>query len=240
MGALSPVEAIKTSWIPYSFTLSIFFISGFYFVGMTVQKFGIGLATLMQKMSLVISVAYMMVIFGESVTTLKMIGILLAIISILLYNNKALAKDHKSSELWLLPLLTWVISGIIEVLLFLGQHTGNVGDDQSSFVTMIFFGAFVIGITSHLIKNGFAGLEKRKNWTAGIVLGVPNFFSMYFLVKALNIGWEGSVVFPINNIGVLILSSIVALLVFQEKINTLRWIGLTMAVAAIVLLTSLN
>ena len=66
MGAMPVAETFETQWIWYSLTLSFFFISGFWFVGNTVQQYGIGLATLMQKMSLIISVLYMMIVFGES------------------------------------------------------------------------------------------------------------------------------------------------------------------------------
>lgn len=238
MGAIPISETLDKPWLPYSLTLSFFFISGFWFVANTVQRFGIGMATLMQKMSLVLSVLYTMVFFGESKHPLKMTGLFTAISSIILYNHTAFKTRSNSTKLAWLPLLTWLTSGVIEILLFLAQSTGKINGQDSSFVSMIFFGAGVLGLLFYLIRNGLGDLAKGHNLIAGLVLGVPNFFSMYFLVKLLNIGWEGSIVFPINNIGILLLSSIGALIVFNEEMGRLRWLALLLAVMSIALLTA--
>ena len=238
MGAMPVIETFGTPWIPYALALSLLFIAGFWFVGTTVQKFGIGLATLMQKMSLIISVTFMLLIFGESLHPVKILGIALAILSILLYNHNALRSRGKRNVLFLLPLMTWLISGVIEILLFLGQAEGKVGEEYASFVTMIFLGAGVAGLLVHLPNSGPEKLIRKRNILAGIALGIPNFFSMYFLVWVLNLGWEGSIVFPINNIGVLLFSSLVAMLAFSENIGFVRWIGLFIAAASIALLTT--
>ena len=238
MGAIPITETLDKAWLPYSLTLSFFFISGFWFVASTVQRFGIGMATLMQKMSLVLSVLYTMIFFGESKHPLKLTGLITAISSIALYNHTAFRSRSISSDLAWLPLLTWLTSGIIEILLFLAQTTGKINGQDSSFVSMIFFGAGILGLLFYLLKNGFGNLTKAHNLVAGVVLGVPNFFSMYFLVKLLNVGWEGSIVFPINNIGILLLSSIGALIVFNEEMGKLRWLALLLAVLSIGLLTA--
>ena len=236
MGAMPVTETFDKAWLPYALTLSVFFISGFWLVATTVHRLGIGMATLMQKMSLVLSVLFAIIFFHESTHVLKMSGMALAVVSIALYNHSAFRSGQLSmSWLWL-PLLAWLTSGIIEILLFLAQATNKVEGDDASFVSIIFLGAGILGFLIYVFRNGLGGLRKTQNMVAGIVLGVPNFFSMWFLVRLLDIGWEGSIVFPINNIGILLLSSIGAILVFQEEMGRLRWLALCLAMISIGLL----
>ena len=63
-----------------------------------------------------------------------------------------------------------------------------------------------------------------------------NFGSIYFLLAMLGVGWERSVVFPINNVAVILFSVFVALLFFKEKLSKLNWFGIILAIAAIVLI----
>jgi uncharacterized membrane protein len=74
-----------------------------------------------------------------------------------------------------------------------------------------------------------------RNIIAGFVLGVPNFFSIYFLLAALNQG-EGSVIAPIVNVGIIITATIMGWIIFKEKLNTRQSIGVGIAVIAILLI----
>jgi uncharacterized membrane protein len=65
---------------------------------------------------------------------------------------------------------------------------------------------------------------------------VLNFFSLYFLVYALHHGWDGSVLFPVNNMGVLLLAALTGVLIFKEDLTLNKIIGFVLATGAIVLL----
>jgi uncharacterized membrane protein len=70
----------------------------------------------------------------------------------------------------------------------------------------------------------------------GVLLGIPNYFSMYFLVKTLGV-FPASYIFPINNIGIVALSTIIALLAFKEQLNKKNILGLGLAIIAILLIS---
>jgi uncharacterized membrane protein len=75
----------------------------------------------------------------------------------------------------------------------------------------------------------------RKNIVAGIVLGIPNYFSIYFVLLALeNLG--GIYVFPILNIGVVLLSAIISWLFYQEKMSKYNWLGIGLACLSIIII----
>jgi drug/metabolite transporter (DMT)-like permease len=73
------------------------------------------------------------------------------------------------------------------------------------------------------------------NIIAGIVLGVPNYFSIYFVLDSLE-KLGGIIVFPILNIGVVLLSSILSYLFYKEYLSKLNWIGIGLACISILLI----
>ena len=77
-----------------------------------------------------------------------------------------------------------------------------------------------------------------KNIIAGIVLGIPNYFTIVFLIKAMQTsGFESSTLFTINNVSVVVVSTLVGLLLFKEKFSLKNKIGVILAIIGIVLVT---
>jgi drug/metabolite transporter (DMT)-like permease len=65
-----------------------------------------------------------------------------------------------------------------------------------------------------------------RNLIAGILLGVPNYFSIYFLMKAYEVlKWSNSSILAVINVSIVMIASIVGLLFFKEKWNKLKIIG---------------
>ncbi|MBC7655450.1 MAG: EamA/RhaT family transporter, partial [Oligoflexus sp.] len=102
----------------------------------------------------------------------------------------------------------------------------------------IFTIATIIGFVSLLIQY-FKGVLKFqvKAVLAGIVLGIFNFGSIYYYIKALHIeSNRPSVVFSSLDIGVIVLGSLVGIWLFKEKLTKLNLIGLGLALVAIIIL----
>ena len=76
-----------------------------------------------------------------------------------------------------------------------------------------------------------------KNVWGGMILGVPNYGSMLFLLWALNGGLEGSFVFPVVNVSIIVATTIGAVALFQERLSKTNWIGIFLAVVAIGLIS---
>ena len=109
----------------------------------------------------------------------------------------------------------------------------STGEDIT-IVSSIFGFAGLLGLIILIINMGLGRAKfKFKNVIAGIILGIPNFYSIYLIVYLLNRDWEASVLFPMNNVGIIALSAITALLFFKERLNVFKWIGLALAILAI-------
>ena len=95
-----------------------------------------------------------------------------------------------------------------------------------------------MGLLALLIQKIKGTLQfEAKSIVGGIALGIPNFFSLYCLVGALRSDlMESSGIFTVNNIGIVMLSTFVAILLFNEKLIPKNWIGLALAITSIILM----
>ena len=233
------IEAfISQSWTPIAIALGLLFIIIFNAYAKAVQESGIGVATIFQKMSLIAPVLVAIILYQESVTLFKIGGLFLSIIALFLLSlsNTDHLGEQVSSGLKIL-LIVFLGSCIIDVILFLAEAESLAPGADVGFVSAIFFFAMIFGlIFQNFIKRKGMQINKR-SIIAGILLGVPNFFSIYLLLKVLSLGWEGSVVFPANNVGVLSLAALFGVLFFHEKVTSRKAIGFICALTAIILLS---
>jgi drug/metabolite transporter (DMT)-like permease len=238
--AVVTMDMFHQPWFPYALGLSFLFITIFNVVAMTVQKLGILVTTLFQKMSLVWPTIFGILIYNESTGAYKLLGLLFAFISIFLINYSPGIKLNKKQLLGLgtvLAIVTWLGSGLIEVLLYYVKIEGLSEGQDIQFTSTLFFLAGVLGLGYFLLTS----IKKRpqikaKSIIAGILLGIPNFFSIYWILVLLDRGMEASSLFPMLNVGVLVTNAAIGVLVFKESLGLVRSIGLGLALGAIVLL----
>lgn len=231
-------------WFPYAIALGFVLIIGFNLIAATVRTFNVTVGAVMQKMSLVLTVLYTILFYDEEVNSWKILGILSALAAIILINwPQNRAQEQRVPRLWylyLIPFLAWILSAAMEILLFRVERlTGQNAD--LGFLAFLFSTAFVLGSIRLLISWLPFGKKPAeeiswRDFGAGIVLGVVNFGSIYFLLKIIGIGWEGSVVFPINNVSIIALAALAAYLFFKEKLGKINILGLALALAAITLI----
>lgn len=236
-----PVDLWHREWIWMSVLLALLFIIGFNIMALSFQKAGVALTIIIQKMSLIIPSAFAITLYGESLPLLKLLGMIAAIAAIVLVNlpeRKTEGELHLSPDILILPILTFLLSGLIEIVLFYTQASGRLNGDDIQFTATSFGLAGIFGL-AYSMKDLF--LHKKwirvKDIVAGIGLGLPNFLTIFLLVYLLSDGWEGSVLFPLNNIGILICTALVGVLIFSERLKLNKVIGLITGALAILLIS---
>ncbi|MBP7273447.1 MAG: EamA family transporter [Saprospiraceae bacterium] len=232
-------------YFPYALGLGIFFITGFNIQAACVRLMGMTTTAVLQRMSLIVTVIFAILTLGESYNLLKILGIVAALGAIFFTNYEPNTKTEQSSyksmkENWwiLIPVLTFVTNAIIDsTLLYLDKRVMNGSGGGLNFTTFLFGTAGILGIIAALV--GYATKRLQFSWryvVAGVVLGIPNFGSIYFILKALATGFEGSAMFPIMNVGIIVLTTFVAYLLLSEKLSLFKLIGIALAIIAIVLI----
>jgi len=231
-----PSNLFLQPWIGFAIGLGMLFIFVFNLFAITVQKSGVMVSTIFQKMSLVAPALIAILYYNEPSGIIKWAGIIVSMMAIVLlsYNPANQNKSQLTKKIWIYPLLTFLGSCIIDSSIYLVQKNNLVQKGDMGFIASLFLFAGITGCL-FLVFRWLQGQTtiKLKNITAGISLGVPNFFSIYLLLLALQQGWEGSVVFPINNVGILVLAALFGIALFKEKVNRFKLIGFMLSLIAI-------
>ncbi|MEZ4874556.1 MAG: DMT family transporter [Flavobacteriaceae bacterium] len=228
----------KFPWFYYALLLGSFFISIFFLMALTTQKSGLSVVSVATKMSVVIPIVFGLVYYHESLNLLKGLGILLALIAVYLASIK---KKHGLSiqkKNLIFPLLVFLGSGIIDTGIKFLEEGFVAQEDVALFSSVLFLSAGSIGMAVFLFQKikGHFSFEK-KSLLGGIALGVPNFFTVYFLVAALRSDLlESSGIFTVNNIGVVTLSTLAGILLFKERLLPKNWLGIVLALLSIALM----
>jgi len=207
---------------------------GFYLVfrmmALTTQLAGITIASIATKMSVVIPTLIGIIALGESVNVLKVGGLFFGILSVFLA-----AGTRVRVAKWILPLLVFVCTGLIDASFKLFQIWGLTDEQFPGFVITIFGFAFVASGLHHILQPD--RLINPVSAASGVVLGLANLGTVYFVLKALaQPNWESSVVFPLNNFGIVMASTLTAVALFGERPSTATKLSLCSAAIAILLL----
>lgn len=227
----SPENSIHL--IPYAVLLGVLFTVMFFFIGKSSQKAGITVTTLATKLSLVFPVAFSLIYFNEKLSVLKMMGIVSAIVAVALTVYK---KDLKRTNLQfvILPLFIFVGSGFVDSLVKFVQATKISDSEVSYYTTFVFFVALICGAIYLLLSRQLNTKTHFPTLLLGIALGITNFSSLYFLILALNkTGMASSLVFALNNMLIVALSTILGTMVFKEKLNKVNFAGILLALISL-------
>jgi drug/metabolite transporter (DMT)-like permease len=225
----------------WAMLLGVGFVVTFMLSGVSTQRMGIAATSLANNMSLVIPVLFSLIVLKMSNTfdALNYLGLLLAIVAVVLSTLKKAENDAvtvKKSSDWLLPLSVFIMYGITNTTFnYLNAKYVTAQGTTIPFTLTILSGSVIIGavVLFMRILQGKERLELKSLWAA-IPLGIPNFLSFYYLLKALDAYQNnGAFVLPIYNISVIVGSALVALIFFQEKLTLLNKVGLILAVLAI-------
>ena len=178
------LEIYLEPWFPGALVLGALFIAIFFVMAMTAQKNGVSVTSIAGKMSVVVPILFGIFLYNESVTFFKILGIVIALIAVYLSSVKE-EKQEKNGTL-LFPVLLFIGSGTIDTLLKYVQVNYVADADVSVFSGSLFGIAAIFGFVILTIRT----IKKReafglKNVLAGIILGVPNYYSIVFLMKAL-------------------------------------------------------
>jgi drug/metabolite transporter (DMT)-like permease len=226
-------------WLPALF-LGALFVSIFYLIAETIEKNGVSVATVSNKMSVVIPVILAFIIYKDTPHLLKIAGILLALISVFLVVSKNEQKVSASAKKnYLLPLAVFIGSGMIDALVNYTQKKLVHSDAETTcFSGLTFYAAGVMGLIAFIFfYKDKASIPVKKTIIGGIVLAIPNYFSIYFIMKAIDADFiQSSVLYPVLNVVVLLGSTLGAYLFFAEKLTLKNIVGIFLSVLAIALI----
>ncbi len=211
-----------------------FFFAAFIFYQISVRRYGVGLSGAFAKLGILVPLALSLLFWREYPTSLQWVGMVLAVISILWVNlptRVGPSRPPLGETLRPALLLLFLFGGLAEFSNKIFQKYGLL-DAKALFLLATFATAFLCSLVATLRKG--RDVCWRDVWT-GIAVGVPNIFSSFFLISALD-RIPAAVVFPSYGAGTIVIISLVGATFFRERLSRREWAVIGLTVVALVII----
>ncbi len=229
-------ESVNQPWFPWSLLMGGMFITLFCLMAWRTHEDGMTTTTVANKLSMVIPVLFSIWLYDETISAGKIVGILLAVPAVYFTTR---VKENTKPQSILFPIILFVGCGLLDTLVkFVEQSFLQDPAEHSVYLIHTFLTASILGLLGIIVL--FILRKARLHWRniiAGILLGIPNYFSIHYLIRLLHSDYlQSSAAIPVNNIGIVLLSALVAIFFFKEKASGMRILGLVLSIAAIILI----
>ena len=208
----------------------------FWFLAKSIKHLGIVRTDIAQRLSLFIPVVAAYVLFHEQISLLKFLGLATAMIAITLILKKTEKASSQRSN-WIYAVVVFLGFGVIDILF--KQLAQNKSVPYTTSLITVFCLAFMISM-AYIFFMAIRRKQKLSliNFICGCVLGLFNFGNIYFYLKAhQTLPDNPSTVFATMNMGVIILGSLAGIFLFRERLSRVNYIGLALALVAIIFIT---
>nr|WP_315232311.1 EamA family transporter [uncultured Flavobacterium sp.] len=228
---LNTVESTAPWWL--YITIGILLPSIFLFLAASIKHMGIVKTDAAQRLSLFIPILAAWLLFKEEFNMLKISAFVLAIPALLLILTK---NTENTKNKWGYPAVVLIGFGIIDILFKQIATYTSLPYTTSLFVILGIAMCIMFTVVAYEVIFKKVTLNIHNILFGGLV-GIFNFGNILFYLKAhQEFSKNPSTVFAGMNMGVIIIGSLVGVLIFKEKLSKMNFIGLFLALIAIVLI----
>lgn len=227
-------------WIALALIQGVILAVNFFLLAYTAQRAGVSVAALASRLSVAIPSVLAFAIYGDSLDSFKAAGLAAALLSLYLCTaSERNTAAHRSLWVTLLPLLVFFTFGCYFTIIKYAQAHYL---DQASYHPYVMSGFLCAFATSLAIclRRAMTGAGcGLHDLGGGILLGVVNYVAVYALVKMLAMqGWQSSQLYPLYSVGVVSVSTVLALIFFRERLSRQKRLGLAVGLIAVVMLNA--
>jgi drug/metabolite transporter (DMT)-like permease len=235
---LAPAFLLAQPWLPLAAAQGVILAVNFFLLAFTAQRAGVSVAALASRLSVAIPSILAFVLYGDALDVPRAVGLAGALGALYLCTaSEPLNRADHSWAVTLLPVLVFFTFGGYFTIIKYAQARYL---DESSYHAYVMSGFCFAFLTSVVICAGqaFSPVKRRfQSILGGVVLGVVNYLAVYGLVKMLALqGWQTSQLYPLYSVGVVAVSTLLALLFFGERLSRRRKLGLAVGLLALLAL----
>lgn len=231
-------SSIESEWFIHAIILGTFFISIFNIYALGIQKIGIATTSVINKMSFVIPVVFSIIFYENEVFSLSILfGVLLALLGIYLSSTNNSSFNFDKKYFWII-LIIFFGQGFVDIVL--NDSKFYIPKDENIlFFLILFISATTAGILILFAKKQISHI-KIKNLLWGAIFGIPNFFSIFYFLKALQSDYfidKSYLIFPLTSVGIVVTTTFLGMLIYKEILTKRNLIGITIAVISILIIS---
>ena len=195
----------------------------------------LSLTSLIIQYSLIIPTFYGFLMLGEEGKITLYIGIVLLLISLVFINFEG-KQEKKITLKWMIfALIAFVGNGMCSTIQKVQQiEYGGKGKSELMIVALIIT-VVVLAIFAFVSEKGNVKTNLKTGSMWYIICGLANGIVNY-LVLALSSRMDASVMFPVISAGGIILTALVSITIYKEKLSVQQKIGLVLGVVSIIAL----
>ncbi|MBQ4424530.1 MAG: EamA family transporter [Lachnospiraceae bacterium] len=230
--------SVSTPTLLMSAAGGFLYVAGLVLTQTSVARNGATLTAAFSKLGLIVPLLISFVFFKEIPSFLKILGLGLAVGAIWLINTGAgegAARAGESRGGLAVLLLTLLACGSSESMAKIFSRLGDQREDTRYFFFLFLTAAVLTFILSRAEKKKTGRSLKFGELAAGILVGIPNYFSSFFLLKAL-LTLPADVVYPVFSVGSILIVMTAGILFFRERLGRRQVYGLVLILGALVLL----
>lgn len=205
----------------------VILLAGLVLLQVSTRKNGVVLSSLFMKLGLLVPFAVSILFLRETPTGLQVAGFCVALGAMVLFNLKKDGVGRFSMGLFLLLLINGAADTIVKLFEELGPARLS-----NHFLCFSFAVAFLLSVGFILFK------KERFQWTAvlfGVMIGVVNFFSFKFLLRALA-QIPAVVAFPTYSVATMLVVTVSGIVFFKERLSGRQWLAFGGVIAALAML----
>lgn len=231
-------SSIESEWFIHAIILGTLFITIFNIYALGIQKIGIATSSVINKMSFVVPVVFSIIFYENEVFSLSILfGVLLALLGIYLSSTNNSSFNFDKKYLWII-LIIFFGQGIVDIIL--NDSKFYIPKDENIlFFLILFISATTAGILILFAKKQISDI-KIKNLLWGAIFGIPNFFSIFYFLKALQSDYfidKSYLIFPLTSVGIVVTTTFLGVLIYKEILTKRNLIGITIAVISILIIS---
>ncbi|MEQ9310536.1 MAG: DMT family transporter [Balneolaceae bacterium] len=227
------LEVISPSILFFSIILGSVFIANLFVYSTSLEKIGMGISIAAMRMSLVIPIGISLFVYNETVGSIKYLGIILVFVALFLMIPKINSSKKIDAKATIFPIALFIMTGIADASLKIFEREFSSNLPEYGFLGLIFSSSFIIGSIYLLIKKEFR--FTRKEVFYGIIVGIANLYSSFFLLLALQ-EMRGALVFSLTNVSNVVLGAIIGFIVWKDELSLKQKVGIILAAFSITLL----
>ena len=215
---------------------AVYFVA-FFFVIFAIKWVGVSATTVVAVLAILIPIAFAAFYWDEQPSTEQVVGIGLALIALTLIGGKQ-GGDRNAVRPWFAPIVLitfFLLCGMSRLSQETFRHV-SVPEQRPTFLLTAFV---VASIPSLVLLVYLLGYKRQKLLRTevlfGIGLGLSNILQSFFILRCLE-NFPGYIVFPITSAGGILITTLIAISVLQERLNVRTYVGIGIALAALFLL----